>query len=565
MTNPAIQQLTAPGGPFEFTDATINGMHCRVFKDTPTCLTSIYAQLPAFAELDLAVFNGRRLSYEDAIEQSAALASYLEDQYSISKGDRVAIAMRNAPEWVVAFIAITSLGAVPALVNSRGAAEEIAYCIDSTKCQLIVTDLRTEQGLDDTEVANIDRLTFDLDKSFELANSESIWDHVDGTPELKLVESEPEDVAQILFTSGTTGRPKAALLTHRGVMTALKTNAYSSALIGIQMAERFGISLEVLAANRPQTCTLLMFPLFHVSGCQAVFLTNLMQGGKIVMMPRWDGNQAIKLIEQERITSFPGVPTMYWDMLRSPELANTDVSSLSGLSVAGQSTPLSLFNAIKQAFPNAVIGCGYGMTETNGAISLIIGDELINNPTSVGHPVATTEVKLLKEDGEQADTNERGEICVRGATVMQGYDANPAANAKDFIDGWYRTGDIGMFDEQGRLYIVDRSTEMVISSGENIYCAEVERVLNQADEVLETVTFGMPDDRLGEKLIAFIRVQPGSDQTLESIIEFTKSKLASYKVPVESYLVDQPLPRNSTGKVLKNEVREIYSNMASNQ
>lgn len=557
MTSKALEQLTCPGGPFEFVDSKVNGMNCRVFRDTPACLTGMYETLERFAENDLAVFSGRRLTYQQAFDQAAVLAKHLQDKYSIAKGDNVAIAMRNAPEWMVSFLAITSLGAIPALVNSRGTPDEMSYCVMLTECKALITDARTEKGLDEFDAGSLPRLTFDLDHAFRLNGQNESLDAGTQPMPLPSVKSEPDDAAIILFTSGTTGRPKAALLTHLGVITALKTNQYSSAIIGIEMAELYGIDLATLAANRPQTSTLLMFPLFHVSGVQAVFLTNLMQGGKLVMMPRWNGDEALKLVEQEKITNFPGVPMMYWDMVRNPNIESFDLSSMSALSVSGQATPLSLFNAIKQTFPNAIIGCGYGMTETNGAISFLVGEELINNPTSVGHAVATTEIKLIA-DGREAELGERGEIYVRGATVMQGYYNNPEANAKDFVDGWYRTGDIGMFDEEQRLYIVDRATEMVISSGENIYCAEVERVLSQADGVLEVVTFGVPDDRLGERLVAFIRTLPESKQTVDGVLEFTKTKIAAYKVPAETHLTEQPLPRNATGKVIKSEVRKLY-------
>lgn len=563
MSNAAIEQLTAPGGPFEFTKATVNGMECRVFKNAEKCLTSAYKVLETYADLDLAVYAERRLTYREAAEQAAALAKILSAEHGIKKADRVAIVMRNAPEWLSAFLAITSLGAVPALVNSRGKPNEISYCVTSTECKLVITDIRTSEGLDETEAGTIPRITFDLEQKFTLAGAAQAIATPALANGLPVVESEPEEIAMILFTSGTTGRPKGALLTHQGVMTALKTNQYSSAMIGIQIAERYGIDLETMMANRPQYTTLLMFPLFHVSGVQAVFLTNLLQGGKVVMMPRWDGEEALRLVEREKITMFPGVPLMYWDMLRAPDVDKYDLSSMTNLSVSGQATPMSLFNAIKETFPSAIIGAGYGMTESNGAITLNVGEDLINNPTSVGRAVATTDIKLVDEDGNEVAQGERGEICIRGATVMKGYDNQPEANAKSFSNGWYHTGDIGVFDEQQRLYIVDRSTEMVISGGENIYCAEVERILNQAKDVLETVTFGMPDDRLGEKLVAFIRTHEGSSEDIKSILDFASKKLAKYKLPAETYLVDKPLPTNASGKILKNEAREIYKKMMS--
>ncbi|MFT5260542.1 MAG: long-chain acyl-CoA synthetase [Arenicella sp.] len=563
MSSATIQQLTAAGGPFELNKAIINGMQCRVFKDTPKCLTSTYGALQQYADRDLAVFADRRITYQIAAEQAAALAKILSDNYDIKKGTRVAIVMRNTPEWLISFLAVTSLGAIPALVNSRGTPDEISYCVMSTQCKLVISDSRTEQGLDATDAGTIPLLSFELEKAFTLSGEKAPIEAPALAAGLPIVESEPDEVAMILYTSGTTGRPKGALLTHQGVMTGLKTNQYSSTMIGIQIAERYGIDYQTMIANRPQYTTLLMFPLFHVSGLQAVFLTNFLQGGKVVMMPRWGGEEALKLIEREKVTMFPGVPLMYWDMLRAPDVEKYDLSSMTNLSVAGQSTPLPLFDAIKSTFPQAIIGCGYGMTETNGAISLLVGEDLVNNPTSVGHAVATTEIKLMKDDGSEAAQGERGEICVRGATIMKGYDNQPEDNDKSFSSGWYHTGDIGVQDEEMRLYIVDRSTEMVISGGENIYCAEIERVLSQAPGVLESVTFGMPDDRLGEKLIALIRTHKDSKQTPESITDFIKQKLAGYKLPAEMFLVTEALPTNAVGKVLKNEARKVYKKLAS--
>ena len=558
MSNKIIGQLTAPGGPFELTEINVNGMDCRVFKDTPRFLPEIFSVFKQFAQRDLAVYAERRLTYQEAATQAALLAALLATRHEIKKADRVAIIMRNSPEWLIAFLAITSLGAIPVLVNSRGAPDEIAYCVLNAQCKLLITDHLTEGGLDKTDGASLARITFDISQGFTLKDGGDLRSADGVEQELQQTPSDPDETAIIMFTSGTTGRPKGALLSHRGVMTALKTNQYSSAIIGAQMAEKFGIDMATLASQSPTPCTLLMFPLFHVSGCEAVFLTTLLQGGKIVMMPRWEADKALHLIEAEKATQFPGVPAMYWDILRSPRLASFNVDSLRSLSIAGQSTPLPLFEAVKSAFPTAIIGCGYGMTETNGAVSLNIGEALLEHPTSVGQVVATSEIKLMKDAQTQATADERGEIYVRGATLMLGYDDNPEANSKSFVDGWYRTGDIGVFDEGGRLSIVDRATEMVISSGENIYCAEVERVLDQAEGVLENLTFGVADERLGERLVALVRMTPEGKKDADAIKAFTATKLASYKVPAEIVFVDQALPRTETGKALKREARKRY-------
>ncbi|MDH3336220.1 MAG: AMP-binding protein [Gammaproteobacteria bacterium] len=559
MTDSIIEKLTGPGGPFEFVQIEVNGVPCRVFRDTPAYLSSLYETLPHFADKTLVVYEGRRLTYSDATAQAATLAAHLRDKYDIRRGSRVAIVMRNAPEWIVSFLAITSLGAVAVLVNSRGKAGEIAYCLESTSCTLAVTDRRCAEGLDDTTAADIPRLVTDVPEGDEKGSG--FLDGIlaaAGNMELQTTACDPEDPALILFTSGTTGRPKGAVLTHRGVMTALKTNQFSNALIGAQMAALLGIDLQTLAANRPQTCTLLMFPLFHVSGCHSVLLPSLAQGGKVVLMRRWNAESTLQLIEREKITVFPGVPTMHWDLLQVKDREKYDLSSLSALSIGGQATPVPLLDALKKAFPAAVIGTGYGMTETNGAIALTIGEEFLALPSSAGKAVATSEIRIMKNDGKWAGTKETGEICVRGATVMSGYDNRPEANAECFKDGWFRTGDVGYLDEEQRLYIVDRQTDMVISGGENIYCAEIERVLSEHPSILEDVTFGIPDDRLGEKLVAMVRLRDGESTDAAEIEDFLGKHLAAYKIPKIIAIVEDPLPRNPAGKIPKPKIRELF-------
>lgn len=559
MTESIVDRLTAKGAPFEFETVSVRGTRCRVFKNTPPYLSTLYANLDVFSDRIFAVYEGRRLSYADVIAQAATLAAHLREHHDIGRGSRVAIVMRNAPEWVVAFLAITSLGGVAVLVNSRGTADDIAYCLTSTKCDLAIADRRCAGGLGNTEAAELPCLVTDVPVAGETGSGS--LDEILATAsagQLEHTECAPEDPALILFTSGTTGHPKGALLTHRGVMTALRTNEFSNALIGAQMAARYGIDLETLAANRPQPSTLLMFPLFHVSGCHSVLLPALVQGGKIVFMRRWNAEDALRLVETEKITTFPGVPTMHWDLLQVADRDKYDLTSMSALSIGGQATPVPLLEALQQAFPSAVIGTGYGMTETNGAITMTIGDEFIADPKSCGKAVATTDIRMLGDDGEWADDGEPGEICVRGATVMAGYDNRPEANAEAFRDGWFRTGDVGYFDSAQRLYIVDRQTDMVISGGENIYCAEVERVCSEHPAVLEVATFGVPDDRLGEKLIGMLRLRDGHATQAADIRSYLEANLAAYKVPKDILIVDEPLPRNPAGKVLKPVLREQY-------
>jgi len=408
-----------------------------------------------------------------------------------------------------------------------------------------------------TDIADLNHCVFDLETGTLSSNGQTMALN-DASLEIPAVSRGPEDPAIVIFTSGTTGRPKGAVLTHQGLMTGLKTNQFSSTIIGMQMAAKFGIDLATLAANRPQSSTLLMFPLFHVSGCLSIMIQALVDGGKIVMLKKWDSKQALEFMQAEKVTAFPGVPSMHWDLLQVPNREDYDLSTLVSVSVAGQSISQTMLKAVSEAFPNVVLGTGYGMTEANGAVTLTIGEDLLNNPTSAGQKVATTEIVIMDEDDNTLGIDEVGEICLRGATIMQGYYKQDEANAKCLRGGWYHTGDVGYLDQQGRLYIVDRQTDMIISGGENIYCAEVERVLLQHEAVHEAVTFGIPDERLGEKLIAMVRLRTGQNASAEDIVAFAGEHLAKYKIPTDTLIIDQPIPRNDTSKAMKPQSREMY-------
>ena len=359
-----------------------------------------------------------------------------------------------------------------------------------------------------------------------------------------------------MFTSGTTGLPKGASLSHEGVLTALKTIEYSGALIAKGMAEAFGIDYGTLAEMRPPPVNLLIFPLFHVSGCHAVFLTSLLQGGKVVLMARWNAEEAVALMAREKVTAFPAVPTMHRDLLRLESLAEHDLSSLTSLSVGGQATPPALLADIHRAFPSAVMGTGYGMTESNGTVTLMIGSEFIDNPRSAGRPVSTVDVEVRDDQGRALPANATGELHIRGSTLMTAY-ANSEQDAFD-ADGWFATGDLGYLDEDGLVYIVDRKTDMVISGGENIYCAEVERVLDQHPNVRESAAFGLPDERLGEKLVATVVPHADGDLTEAELIDHCVSRLAKHKAPKQVRIQRRPLPRNASGKTIKAQVKQDY-------
>jgi len=517
---------------FEVETRTRGRNHVRVFKENHTWLGEVFACFKTFSARQCLVCGDVRMTYASLRSKAAQLAEYLRDVHQVQPGERIGLALPNSPEWIVSFVAIVSLGAVPALINPRAGRDEFAHCLTQTGCRVCID-------------ATTDALSSLLAKR--------------GDEPLPHASRRSEDEALLMFTSGTTGLPKAASFTHEAVLTALKTLQYSSALIAKQMAEAYSMDFESLLAMRPPPVNLLVFPLFHVSGCQATFLNGLMQGGKLVLMPRWDAHKALALIEREKVTGFPAVPTMYHDLLRISRDEH-DLSSLVNMSVGGQATPPALLSKIHQAFPNAVLGSGYGMTEAGGTVTLAVGQGFIDNPRSVGWPVATFDVEIRDDEGTALPVNNQGEIFIRGAAMMTGYVGEKDASFD--ANGWFTTGDLGYLDEQGRLYIVDRKTDMVISGGENIYCAEVERVLEMHEAVRECAAYAMPDERLGEKLEAAVVLHPGQDVDAQALLDHCEQHLAKHKVPKDIHLClneDKPLPRNAAGKVIKQALQREHT------
>lgn len=530
----------AAAAAFRIREKPRGGHKVRVFADNHACLSQVFKRLETYGEREFIVHEDVRLTFAESRTQAARLAHHLVSERAIEPGDRIGLVLPNSPEWMLSFIAISAIGAVPALINARAGADEVNHCLSSTDCRLCIhqrNDLTTE----------ISVLT--------LAETQRI---LSGRADHPLPETPrgPDDEALLMFTSGTTGLPKGASLSHEGVLTALKTIEYSGALIAKGMAEAFGIDYGTLAEMRPPPVNLLIFPLFHVSGCHAVFLTSLLQGGKVVLMARWNAEEAVALMAREKVTAFPAVPTMHRDLLRLESLAEHDLSSLTSLSVGGQATPPALLADIHRAFPSAVMGTGYGMTESNGTVTLMIGSEFIDNPRSAGRPVSTVDVEVRDDQGRALPANATGELHIRGSTLMTAY-ANSEQDAFD-ADGWFATGDLGYLDEDGLVYIVDRKTDMVISGGENIYCAEVERVLDQHPNVRESAAFGLPDERLGEKLVATVVPHADGDLTEAELIDHCVSRLAKHKAPKQVRIQRRPLPRNASGKTIKAQVKQDY-------
>ena len=536
-SDPIIDGLMAPGAPFEVVD---NGAF-RVFKNAASNMSAVFDCARQFGAAEFIVSGDRRLSFDDFFAAADSLTNWILAQPDYQAGQSIAICMKNSPEWMIAFVGILNAGGVAVLINSRGTGEDMTRAISDADCVLVIGDA---QRLEKIKSAGCDLPSLASDA---FPTGRGAFETPDRTS---------DDLAAMFFTSGTTGVAKAAAVQHRALITGMMNTQLAMAAVIVKMAKAYGTDVETLRSQMPQSCSLLVFPLFHTSGCSSVFLMALTTGGKLVLMDRWNVEDALALIEQEKVTTFSGVPTMHWDVLRSPKFDAYDLSSIMSISCGGQALPLNLLREIREHFPRAFIGAGYGMTETCGAISQANGEAFLANPKASGQILPMVDVQIVDENGNVCAAGGTGEIWAKGATLMKGYYGKPDETAAAMSGDWLKTGDIGRLDENGYIYIVDRKTDMVISGGENIYCAEVEQILGQHPDIVQISTFGVPDDRLGERLIACVVVQ--GETGVDEVSAFAKDNLAAYKVPTDITVQTEPFALNAMGKVEKQQLRAAY-------
>jgi len=546
--------LTAPGQPFEIAEATIRGAATRIWKNAPQTLPQIVEASRSHGKRAFLVYGAERVSFEEHYRQVAAFAHHLVEERGVRKGDRVAIAMRNYPEWAVAFCGAACAGAIVVPLNAWGSADELAYALGDSGSRVVVAD-RSRAALIDGARGRLG-LRHCLGARFERdlpgwdVFAEATADAKSALPTLALG---PEDDATIFYTSGTTGRPKGALGTHRNLCGA----PMSSAFLGLRSALRAGVDPGELAARAQHPpIYLLTVPLFHVTGCQGMLLGALSSGGRLVMLHKWDPARALEAIEAEGVTALAGVPAMMWQIADEPSLAKRDTSSLQSISYGGAPAPPELLRRLRRAFPDAAPANGYGITETSSVVSLNAGPDYEERPDSVGLPLPVCDLRVVDETGAERPPGELGELHVRGPNVVRAYWNAPEATCASFADGWFRTGDLVRLDEQGFLTVLDRMKDIVIRGGENILCPEVEAVLLEHPAVGEAAVLGVHDRVLGEEVVAVVRPRPGATAVEQELRDHVASRLAAFKVPARVWLWDEALPRNPAGKILKRELRE---------
>jgi len=545
----AIATLTAPEGPFAITQSEVGGQELTVFKATPPSLRALFENARAQGDATFLVYEDERWSFARALEHVDAVGSLLVERYGIQRGDRVAIAMRNYPEWITAFAAITSVGGIAVSMNAWWKVDELAYGLADSGARVLICDPERLDNARET-LASTDLKALVVRGQGPLPHdADHLADVIQLGQPLPQVTLEPDDDATILYTSGTTGNPKGAVSTHRAVLSALMAFACRATASAMTKPED-------TAGHPYPNCFILSVPLFHVTGCVAVMLSCFASGTRLVMMYKWDPERALELIERERVTHFVGVPTMSWDLLESPDFASRDTSSLLSVGGGGAPAPPELVRRIESNFKSGRPGIGYGMTETNAYGPQNAGDDYIRKPTSAGRVVPTVQLRVTGANDAPLPIGEVGEIWFRGPNLIRGYWNKPEATAETLVDGWLRSGDIGRIDEEGFIYVQDRAKDMVLRGGENIYSAEVEAAIYEYEDVYEAAVFGLPHERLGEEVAAVVHPKPGRTLDLEALQNHVAQRLAAFKVPSHVEISDMPLPRNPAGKFLKRQLRE---------
>lgn len=549
----ACAAVCAPGTMFEIQETEVLGRTSKVFAGTPPNIRALFALAAARTD-EFIVFEDERWTMPDVLDMAGRIGHLLVDDLGVAKGDRVAIAMRNYPEWIAAFVAITSVGAVVVPMNAWWVTDELVFAIEDSGSKVVIADAERLGRMRDALDGAIDAQIVVARADGELPDGVLDLDaSLTEDAVMPNVEIGPDEDMTILYTSGTTGRPKGAVSTHRAVLSALLSFAARAAVGAIREPED---PSTVEEGGAPQTAFMLCVPLFHVTGLVPVMLGSFVSGAKLVMTYKWEPNRALELIEQERVTNFVGVPTMSWDLLEAETFADRDTSSLRSVGGGGAPMPPELVKRIDENFERGRPGLGYGMTETNAYGPQNAGDDFVNNPKSTGRPVPIMDVKVTDPMGETLAVGETGEIWFRSPSLIRGYWNRPDATAETIVDGWLRSGDIGHVDDEGFVYVSDRAKDMILRGGENIYCAEVEAAIYEHPAVYEAAVYGVPDERLGEELACHVMVKDGEALEVSELQRFVGERLAKFKVPSVVTVVHEQLPRNASGKILKRELRD---------
>ena len=550
-------QLLGPGGMFEVVTDTVGGVEMKVYKDRLPSLRSV-AELGAARgdATDFVVYGERRYGFGTFLELANSVSAGLAERHRIGRGDRVAVLSANNPEWCLAFWGTVDLGAILVGLNGWCKADEIVYGLQDSGAKVLVADRgrfeRIRHALDDLPELEAVYLV-DVDPA-ELGGDARLhrFDELLQQPTATMPDApiEEDDPAVIFYTSGTTGRPKGAVSTHRSMIANLQNtmfNAVAGAMAG---------GGNLLDASK-QSASLLTSPLFHVSGCHSGLVVGLLAGLKLVIPEgKFEPEKAMQLIQDESISVWATVPTMVWRVVEHPARHDYDLSSITSVAYGGSPSAGELQRRVQETFPGVTtLGNAYGLTESSSVATVISGQDFLDRPTSVGRPMPVVDLRVVGADGSDAPPGGTGEVWIKGPIIMPGYWGKPEATAETVTEGWLHSGDVGYVDEDGFLYITDRAKDMIIRGGENIYCVEIENRLVEHPAVADAAVIGVPHPTLGEEVKAVVQVEPGQAITEDEVRSWVAETLANFKVPAYVDVTDEKLPRNASGKLLKNVLR----------
>lgn len=537
------QQLLSAQSPFALAE---DEQGLKYFVNAPATLTDAIQEGRRHADAPFLMWREQRYSFAEFYAAADQLTAALQQVLKVQVGERVAIAMRNRPEWMIAFIACVQAGAIPVPLNSWGVRDELLHVIEDADARVLFCDPERHQqlegSLESREVVLVDGQ----------ATSAHLWQTLmeADLAQMQLCPARSQDPALLLYTSGTTSRAKGVLSTHRAVAQSLFALDYQGAFSGMTSPER----VKPIIESGLQPTALLCFPLFHVSGLHAQFLSMLRNGRRMVLMYKWDVEEALRLIETERCTQFNGAPVMMQQLINHPGFDSPATATLFALGLGGGASSRTMLDRLMSCKPTAMTGTGYGMTESNGIGSSLAGEQFVHFSSSSGWPYPLIDLVIGESPDQPFPAGQAGPIWLRSVTLMQGYWNRPEETEQALQDGWLFSGDVGYLDEHGLIYLTDRIKDIIIRGGENISALEVEQCAAEHPAVVEAAAFALPDEQLGEcvALVAYVNADISEQELRESMAR----TLSSFKLPSRIWFTDQPLQRNATGKLQKPLIKQ---------